>query len=674
MIMIAPIARCSLFKPAPAADADLTRQCISTIKFLSIDAIEKANSGHPGLPMGAADYAFVLWSRYLKHDPRNPHWIDRDRFILSAGHGSMLLYSLLHLAGYDLSLEELKNFRQWGSRTPGHPEAHITTGVECTTGPLGQGFANGVGMALAAKMANARFPGLLSHRIWGIVSDGDIMEGVAHEAAALAGHLGLSNLTYIYDDNKITLDGNLDECMSEDVGKRFQALGWRTLSIDGHDETQIVQAFDQALEEKERPMLILARTHIGNGAPNKHDTHKVHGEPLGKQETEATKKALGWPLDKPFHVPDEVRALWKRRGEELAKVHDEWTAHEGKWMAEHQAEATLYRAMRDRTTPPDLLAKLVEAAPKEADATRTLASVILHKAAELVPSLVGGDADLGGSTKTVLKDSPKVKRGAFEGRNLRFGIREHAMGAMLNGMSLYGFFIPYSATFLTFSDYMRPSIRLAALTHTQTVHVFTHDSVFLGEDGPTHQSVEHVQALRLIPRVHVWRPADALECAAAWASALTYTKGPTELVLTRQKVPALPPGAKAEDAARGGYVLVREQGGPADLVLIATGSEVPVAVQAGELLAQGGKRVRVVSMPCIEVFTHQPADYRDAVLPATGKRVAIEAGRSTGWERFVGRDGLVIGVDTFGASAPAGVIAEKIGFTGAAVADRIRKG
>jgi len=652
---------------------DLDRLAVNTIKFLAIDAIEKANSGHPGLPMGAADYAFILWARYLKHDPTDPHWPDRDRFVLSAGHGSMLLYSLLHLSGYDLSLDDLKNFRQWGSKTPGHPESHLTPGVEATTGPLGQGFGNGVGMALAAKMNEARFPGLFNHRIWGIVSDGDMMEGVASEAASLAGHLKLGNLTYIYDDNKITLDGTLDESMDEDVGKRFEAYGWRTLHIDGHDHAQITKALDEARNERERPFLILARTHIGNGAPHKHDTHKVHGEPLGPDETKATKEANGWPLDKPFFVPPEVRALWDKRKDELRKVHAQWNEHEKKWLAEHGAEADTYRAMREKRVPKDLLAQLAAAAPPKTDATRGLAGTILQKAAALVPSLVGGDADLGGSTKTPIKDSTKVEAGQYGGRNLRFGIREHAMGAMANGFAYYGMYIPFTATFLTFSDYMRPAIRLAALSRLQVVHVFTHDSVFLGEDGPTHQAVEHVSALRLIPHVHVWRPADGVECAAAWAAALERTDGPSELILSRQKVAEPPPGTKTDDARRGGYVILREASGVPDVVFLATGSEVGIAVEAARDLQKDGVQVRVVSLPCLEVFAAQDESWRAAVIPSTGLRVSIEAGRTDLWKAWVGADGITIGVDDFGHSAPYQTIAEHLGLTGPKVAARVRE-
>jgi transketolase len=661
-----------VINPSAAAPEALTRLAINTLKFLAVDAIEAANSGHPGLPLGAADYAHILWSRYLRHDPRDPQWPDRDRFVLSAGHGSMLLYGLLHLAGYDLPLDELKRFRQWGSRTPGHPESHMTAGVECTTGPLGQGFANGVGMALAAKMADARFPGLFNHRVWGIVSDGDVMEGIAHEAASLAGHLGLNNLIYIYDDNKITLDGALDEAMSEDVAKRFDAYGWHTRAIDGHDHAQITAAFDEALARADKPTLILARTIIGNGAPHKNNTHKVHGEPLGKDETLATKRALGWPEDKTFYVPDEVRALWSARADAHAAAHAAWTKHEAQWLEAHPEQAKLYRAMSAREVPVNLDELLVAALPAQTDATRALAGAVLQKVAAHVPSIVGGDADLGGSTKTVLKDSPKVARGKFEGKNLRFGIREHAMGAMANGMALYGFFIPYTATFLTFSDYMRPSIRLAALSELPVVHVFTHDSIFLGEDGPTHQSVEHVSALRIIPHVDVWRPASGIECAAAWMAAASRRNGPSELIFTRQKVDELP-AHTVKDALRGGYVLVRETGGEPEVVFLATGSEVGLAVAAAKTLAGDGVRARVVSLPCLEVFSRQDAAYRDSVLPAKGRRVSIEAGRTELWRGWVGRDGLTIGVDRFGASAPAKVLAEELGLTPAKVSARVRE-
>lgn len=659
---------------APAAPADLTTLAVNTLKFLAIDAIEAAKSGHPGLPMGAADVAFVLWSRYLRHDPANPHWRDRDRFILSPGHGSMLLYGLLHLAGYDLSLDELKRFRQWGSKTPGHPEVHLTPGVEVTTGPLGQGFANGVGMAIAAKMAEARLPGRFTHRIWALVSDGDVMEGVAYEAASIAGHLKLGNLIYIYDANQITLDGGLDEAFDEDVAKRFEAVGWRTQTIDGHDHGQIAAAYDAALAQSEKPTLIIARTHIGHGAPNKHDTHKVHGEPLGKDEALATRKALGWS-EETFVVPDAVRAHFAARATVMAKVHADWSAAEPAWLAANADKADLYRALLDRRVPADLLETLLAKLPPTNDATRALAGALEQVVAAAMPSLVGGDADLGGSTKTPIKDSSKVAAGKFEGRNLRFGIREHAMGSIANGIALHGLFVPFTATFLTFSDYMRPPIRLAGLSNIPAVHVFTHDSVFLGEDGPTHQSVEHVSALRLIPNVDVWRPADSSECAAAWAAAAARRDGPTELILSRQKVDVLPGDAndRARSAARGGYVLVREEGGDAQVVLLSTGSELAVAVEAARRLkAEDGLRVRVVSLPCLEVFNRQPAAYRDEVLPAGGRKASFEAGRTDLWWRYVGRDGLTLGVDTFGASAPASVLADKYGLTADHVTAKLR--
>ena len=661
-----------MLKPAPAANADLARLAVNTIKFLSVDQVEKANSGHPGLPMGAADYAFVLWSRYLRHDPKDPHWVDRDRFLLSPGHGSALLYSLLHLAGYDLPMAELEAFRQWGSKTPGHPEVHLTPGVEVTTGPLGQGFANGVGMALAAKMAEARLPGLLDHRVWGIVSDGDLMEGVCAEAASLAGHLGLGNLKYIYDANDITLDGKLSESMSEDVARKFEACAWAVKTIDGHDHAAIAEAFDWALSVTDKPVLIIARTHIGNGAPNKHDTHKVHGEPLGKDELEGAKKLAGWPVERSFFVPDEVRALWAARAEELAREHAAWREHEARWLAADAGRAAAYRTLTAREVPADLAAQLAAAAPKDMDATRSLAGTIQQKLCALMPSLVGGDADLGGSTKTPIKDSPKVLPGAFAGKNLRFGIREHAMGSLANGMALYGMFVPFTATFLTFSDYMRPAIRLAALSELPVVHVFTHDSIFLGEDGPTHQSVEHTSALRLIPHVDVWRPADQIECAAAWAAAATRRNGPTELILSRQKVGALPAGPTVADAARGAYVTLREEGGAPELVIIATGSEVAVAIDAARELGKDGRRVRVVSMPCCEVFARQDSAYQASVLPSGARRVSVEAGSTGLWYRWIGSDGLAIGVDRFGASAPAKRLAEEYGLTAPKIASRIR--
>ena len=661
-----------MFEPAKAADPDLAKKAVDTIKFLAIDAIEKANAGHPGLPMGAADFAFVLWSRFLKFDPKDPHWADRDRFVLSPGHGSMLLYALLHLSGYDLSMDELKQFRQWGSKTPGHPESHLTPGVEVTTGPLGQGTANAVGLALAGKVQAERCPGLFDHHVWCIVSDGDMMEGISHEAASVAGHLKLSNLTYLYDANNITLDGKLDETMDENVGARFEAYGWKVRTINGHDHDAIADALAEARAESEAPRLIICHTHIGNGAPNKHDTHKVHGEPLGKEETEATKRIAGWPLDKPFFVPDEVTSLWKKRADELGRVHGDWKKLEKEWLSSNKDKAEIYRATADKLVPANLLEELVKVAPEKTDATRSLAGSIMQRAAALIPALIGGDADLGGSTKTPIKDATKIEAGAFAGRNIRFGIREHAMGAMANGMAAYGGFVPFTATFLTFSDYMRPAIRLAALSELQVIHVFTHDSIFLGTDGPTHQSVEHVAALRMIPNVDVWRPANGVECAVAWGMALQRTNGPSEIILSRQKVDEPSHAVDPIEARRGAYVSLAEEGGTADLLIIATGSEVGPAVQAARLLVKDGLRVRVVSMPCVEVFQRQDKTYQASVLPHGIKRVSIEAGRTEAWYRFVGLEGLAIGVDRFGASAPENVLAEKYGLTGEKIAEQIR--
>jgi len=658
----------------PDAVDDVDLLAINTLKFLAVDAIEAARSGHPGLPLGAAELAYLLFTRRLRHDPSDPHWRDRDRFLLSPGHGSALLYSLLHLTGYDLPLDELKRFRQWGSKTPGHPEVHLTPGVEVTTGPLGQGFGNAVGMALAAKMAEARLPGLFGHRVWALVSDGDVMEGVAYEAASLAGHLGLGNLICIYDDNKITLDGALDEAFSEDVARRFDAMGWHTVKIDGHDPGQILAAYDLAVAVRDRPSIILARTVIGHGAPSKAGSHKVHGEPLGKDENLAMRRALGWPEGETFVVPEAVRHRLAARAMELSAAHSAWNVHAAVWREDHPEEAALYDALCDRAAPADLLDQCLAALPAKTDATRSLAGAVLQRVAALMPALVGGDADLGGSTKTVLAGSAKVLPGAFGGRNLRFGIREHAMGALANGIALHGLFVPYTATFLTFSDYMRPAIRLAALSQLPVVHVFTHDSVFLGEDGPTHQAVEHVSALRIIPNVHVWRPADGVECAAAWAAAATRRDGPTELVFTRQKVDVLPESeGRAALASRGAYVLVREAGdGGPELTLMATGSEVSLAVAAAAALAAEGLRVRVVSMPCVEVFVAQDDAYRAEVIPATGRRVSLEAGRTDLWRGWVGFDGLCIGIDHFGASAPAPVLAEQYGLTPERVTARIR--
>jgi transketolase len=681
---------------------DLARLAVNTIKALAIDAVEQAKSGHPGMPMGAADYAFHLWTRHLRYDPSDPRWPDRDRFVLSAGHGSMLLYALLHLSGYDLPLNEIKRFRQWESMTPGHPEHGGAPGVETTTGPLGQGVGNGVGMAIAARMQAERFNtpehAVVGHRIWAIVSDGDMMEGVGSEAASIAGHLALGNLTLIYDDNHITIEGDTRLAFSEDVGRRFEAYGWRVWRIDGHDHPQIQDALEAASRETARPGLIVARTHIAHGSPGKHDTAEAHGAPLGPEEAKATKKNLGWPLEPPFHVPEEVRRLFAERAAEGRRARQDWERRFAAWSKAHPEKRDAWDRYTSRSAPSDLLARLLEALPPAStpEATRSLSNKVLQKAAELVPSLCGGSADLEPSTLTTIKGSPSIGPGTFAGRNFHFGVREHGMGAVLNGLALHGGPIPYGATFLIFSDYMRPPIRLAALMRLQVIYVFTHDSVFLGEDGPTHQPVEQLAGLRSVPNLAVIRPADGPETAMAWAAALQRRDGPTAIVLTRQALPPLarPGGIAPETLMRGGYVL-SESGGPAaggrrgaagelaggagrtaaaggrPLVLIATGSEVAVAVEAQGILRAKGIGSRVVSMPCPEMFLAQPEEYRRAVLPPGARIVVIEAARLLGWERVAGCAALLIGIDRFGASAPYKVIAEKLGFTGPQIAERI---
>lgn len=631
---------------------ELARLGADTIRMLAVDGVEKARSGHPGMPMGAADYVFVLWSRYLRFNPADPRWPNRDRFILSAGHGSMLLYALLHLSGYDLSLEELKNFRQSGSMTPGHPEYGCAPGVETTTGPLGQGFAIGVGMAIAAQMMAARFNtdefSVIDHCIYGIVSDGDLMEGVSAEAASLAGHLKLSNLIYIYDDNHITIDGDTNLTYSEDVAGRFEAYGWYVQKIDGHDHEAIADAIEKAQTEPSRPSLIMARTHIAYGSPNKQDTAAAHGAPLGPEEVIATKKKLGWPLEPTFFIPDEVPRLFAGRVAESEEEYRHWHAQFEEWRAAHPKLSRGWDAHMGRAVPEDIAEQLLAAIPQEAAATRRVSGMAIQKAAELVPALCGGSADLSPSNQTLIKSSTAIASGDFHGRNFHFGIREHAMGAIANGMALYGGLIPYVGTFLVFSDYMRPPIRLAAMMHQQVIYVFTHDSFFLGEDGPTHQPVEQLSALRAIPGLTVLRPADALETIMAWAWALRYSEGPTALILTRQSLPVLSRGEGFDPTLvwRGGYVVSDIKTKDPDLVIIATGSEVSLALDAKEILANRGYLARVVSMPSVELFEEQSSSYRDAVLPRSCHNiVTIEAGRTQCWGALAGRDGLCIGLE-----------------------------
>ena len=655
--------------------AALAEKAVNTIRMLAADAVQKANSGHPGMPMGAADMAFVLWTRHLRFDPSEPRWIDRDRFVLSAGHGSMLVYSLLHLAGFDLSIDDLKSFRQAGSRTPGHPEFGHTPGVEVTSGPLGQGFANAVGMALGQAMLSARLgPGnpVEDHWVYAIVSDGDLMEGVASEAASFAGHNRLGRLIFLYDDNEITIDGRTSLAFSgEDVTGRLEAQGWQVQSVDGRDHDGISRAIDAAKGDLSRPSLIRVRTTIGYGSPNKQGKSSVHGAPLGEEELKATKEFLGWPQEPRFLVPDDVRAFW---GEVIAgkkAEHAAWNRRAEAWRATHGEQARLLDAHLDRTVPADLAARLLEGADAS-DATRKLSQAMIQKAAALVPSLVGGSADLAESNLTDIKGGGAVGPGQYAARNVHYGIREHAMGSIANGLAYDGNHIPFVGTFFVFSDYMRPPVRIAALARLQAIYVWTHDSIFLGEDGPTHQPVEHLTALRAIPNLHVVRPADGVETALAWAHALTRREGPTALVLTRQKFAKIerPVGFDPARAMRGGYVVADPPG--AKVTLVATGSELATAQGAAALLAARGVAARLVSVPCLACFEAQPEVIRREVVPA-GQRVAVvEAGRGIEWWRLAGSEGLVIGIDGFGASAPEKALAEAYGFTPGKVAERVQ--
>lgn len=642
---------------------------VNSVRALAMDAVQKANSGHPGMPLGMADTAAVLWTRYLKFDPRHPQWPDRDRFVLSAGHGSMLLYALLHLSGYDLPLTELQNFRQWGSATPGHPEYGHTPGVETTTGPLGQGISTAVGMALAEQWLAAKYnrPGfaVVDHMTYVIASDGDLMEGVSHEACALAGHWGLGKLIVLYDDNGISIDGSTKLAFTEDVLARFAAYGWHTLRVDGHDPTAVSQAINLARAETERPSLIACRTIIGYGSPNRAGTAKVHGEPLGAEELRLTKEALGLPQE-PFWVDPRAYEVLGTAGSHGAHKRQVWLEMlDGYARAYPDLAAEFQRVMAGelpagwQETPLPTFSSAI--------ATRAASGMVLNALATAVPELLGGSADLTGSNNTDLKGAADVQKGAFNGRYLRFGVREHGMGAILNGLSLHGGVIPYGGTFLVFADYMRPAIRLAALMNQGVIYVFTHDSIGLGEDGPTHQPIEHLASLRAIPNLFVFRPADAWETAVGWQIALARRSGPTALALTRQKLPLLTREA-AQGAARGGYVLADADNPQA--ILIASGSEVHIALEAQKLLDAKGVAARVVSLPCWELFLAQPQAYRDAVLPpALTNRVAIEAGVTLGWQQFVGAQGKVIGINRFGASAPYERIYQEFGLTAVAVAE-----
>ncbi len=657
--------------------AELEELAVNTIRALAMDTVQKADSGHPGMPMGMADVAYVLWTKFLKHSPADPVWPDRDRFVLSAGHGSALLYSLLHLSGYPLSLEDLKQFRQLGSRTPGHPEHDPEIGIETTTGPLGQGVGNGVGMALAEEMLRELFSAggfsPIDHYTYAIVSDGDLMEGVASESASLAGHLGLGRLIYFYDDNHITIEGSTDLAFSEDVKKRFESYGWHVLRIDGHDRKAIARATRKAQAEASRPTLIICRTHIAYGSPAKQDTAGSHGSPLGEDEVRATKENLSFPVEPAFLVPGSVRRRFSARRRKLEKIREDWQEALSSWRSANTDKAALWDSVMDARVPDDLAAALPEFETGSAVATRSASGETLQALAARLPGLVGGSADLAPSNNTELKGIGHVGPRSFSGRNLHFGIREHGMGAIMNGMAIHGGLIPYGATFLIFSDYMRPAIRLAAMMKQRVIYVFTHDSIFLGEDGPTHQPIEHAAALRTIPDLTVIRPADAAETAQAWVVAVENIDGPTALLLSRQKLPVLDRSvlAGASGIRQGAYTLLGAQVGSPDILLLASGSEVHTAVEAAGILKDRGKSARVVNMASWELFEKQPESYRQEVLPPGAPlRLAVEAGRSMGWERYTGPFGDSITMERFGASAPYKALAEKFGFTAESIAAR----
>jgi len=659
---------------------DLDQLSIDTIRTLAIDAVQKANSGHPGAPMGAAPMAYVLWTRFLRHAPTNPDWPDRDRFVLSAGHASMLIYSLLHLTGYAVSLEDLESFRQWGSITPGHPEYGLTQGLEATTGPLGQGFANAVGMAIAERRLAAEFNrpdhAIVDHWTYAIASDGDLQEGISSEAASLAGHLRLRKLVVLYDDNHVQLDGPTAMAWSEDVPKRFEAYGWHAQRVEDGNDIRAIETAIETARADDRPSLIAVRTHIGYGSPNKHDSQKAHGAPLGPEEVRLTKEAYGWDPDRFFYVPDAARDHFRTaipNGEALVAA---WQARYDAYIAtDPEAGAEFRRRVMRAGLADGWDADLQTYETGTEVATRNASQDAIQALATHVPELFGGAADLSESNLTDIKGEPNFSA-EEAGRNLRFGVREHAMGAIANGIAYHGGFIPYCATFLTFSDYMRGSVRLASLAGLHVVYVWTHDSVGLGEDGPTHQPVEHYAALRAIPNLYLVRPGDANETVAAWALAMERTDGPVALALTRQKLPTLAGTDRLarDGVARGGYILREASGGIPQLIMIGTGSELQLAFAAAEALEDEGIPTRVVSLPCWERFDLQDESYRASVLPPSiRRRVSVEIGVSLGWERWVGDEGAMIGLDHFGASAPAGTIFEKFGFTAERVTDVARR-
>lgn len=658
--------------------------CINTLRFLSADAVQNANSGHPGLPMGAAAMAYTLWTRFLKFNPKDPNWFDRDRFVLSAGHGSMLLYSLLYLTGYDLSLDEIKRFRQWGSKTPGHPERGHTVGVEVATGPLGQGFGNAVGLAMAEAWFAARFnrPGheIIGHFTYGICGDGDLMEGVSQEAASLAGHLELGKLIFLYDQNHISLAGATSLCFTEDVGKRFEAYGWHTQHIEnGNDVEAITGAIQEAQGVKNKPSLILVHTHIGYGAPDKQDTFEAHGNPLGEPELQAAKKNLGWPSMDKFYLPQDSVNFFRQAIGKGAKAQQDWQGRFDAYKKAFPKEAAELDQMIAGKLPSNWRADLPTWKPEDKPlATRAAGGQALNALAKHIPNILGGSADLNPSTNTALKGEgdfqpPDTKDGAqgavggvwgYAGRNMAFGVREHAMGAAVNGMAAHGGLLPFSATFLVFSDYMKPSIRLGALSRLKCYYVFTHDSVGVGEDGPTHEPVEQLAGLRAIPNLNVMRPADATETAECWAAAIQHD-GPTLFALTRQHVPHLDrKNAKNIDVSKGAYILSEADGGAPEVILIGSGSEVSLCMKAQEKLKGYGVKARVVSMPGWNLFEKQDGSYRDSILPKNiKKRVTVEAGATYGWDRWATDEGIIIGIDHYGASAPGDQIMQHFGFT-----------
>jgi transketolase len=659
--------------------ASLEERAINTIRFLAVDAVQKANSGHPGLPMGAAPMAYVLWTKFLKHHPRNPAWADRDRFVLSAGHGSMLIYALLHLTGYDVTLDDLKSFRQWGSITPGHPEYGETPGIETTTGPLGQGSANAVGMAMAEAFLAAKYnrPGhtIIDHFTYALVSDGDLMEGISAEAGSLAGHLKLGKLIYLYDDNLVSLAADTNVTFTEDVGKRYEAYGWHVLRVrDGNQTSALEAAIKTACETTDQPSLIMVRTVLGYGSPNKAGTHEAHGSPLGPDEVRATKENLGWPLEPDFYIEDEALNFWRGAVDRGEKAVADWDARWKAYQVEFPELAAELDAALKGQLPSDWDSAIPVFEPDEkGDATRNSSGKVLNAIASKVATFMGGDADLAPSTKTQIKGEKFFGNDGYDQRNIAYGVREHAMGGITNGMAAHGGLIkPYTATFFTFSDYMRPSIRLAALMGLENIFVFTHDSVGLGEDGPTHQPVEHLAAMRAIPNLVVFRPADANETAAAWKAAMLHKGGPVALIFSRQNTPTFDPDGIEEGVIRGAYIL-RESDADPQAILMGTGTEVAIALGAQELLRAEGIAARVVSMPSFELFRAQDAAYQQKVLPPdVTVRVAIEAGNQQSWHEFLGANGRFVGVvDRFGASAPVERIYEELGLTPEAVAEAV---